>query len=290
MKVNKLWAALLATSFALGATMSPTIAEAQSQTQTQSKKTKKPDATAAVAPAAAKKARGIVVEPAGVKWGMTMKEVGAVIDENLDAEYKPRYQKVSPGVKMKELDAQLAEEKSAFRRSRIDFGKLPVATDSTALKGEYSYLNKESMMTLTRNGEVRHFFFIQDRLWKIIHEVKFGEKSEVGKDFKEAAVKLSQGFGSAGRVTPPNEAKGIYTTVVDWKNAETHVRLLERSDVACAIAYESNDTLGNLNSLRANKPKEEAAIDPAVAAAIRGPDPEPEKPVDPKAAGKKPKK
>jgi hypothetical protein len=285
MKVNKLWAALLATSFALGATMSPTIAEAQN------KKTKKPDATTAVAPAAAKKvkAKGIVVEPAGVQWGMTMKEVGAVIDKNLDAEYKPKYQKVSPGVRMKELDAELAEEKDKFRRSRIDFGKLPVATDSTALKGEYSYLNKESMMTLTHNGETRHFFFIQDRLWKIIKEIKFSKEGEVGKDFKEAAVKLSATFGSAGRVTPPNEAKGIFTTVVDWKDATTHVRLLERSDTACAVAYESNDTLANLNSLRANKPKEEAAIDPAVAAAIRGPEPEPEKAVDPKAC-KKPKK
>jgi hypothetical protein len=184
MKLNKLWAALLATSFGLAATMSPTIAEAQNK-----KSTTKTQAAPAAAAAAKKK--GIVIEPEGLKWGMSMKQVGEVIDAMLDAEYKPVYQKTSPGVVMKRLDAQLAEEKSAFRRSRIDFGKLPIATDSTPLKGEYSYLNGESMMTLSRKGEIRHFFFIKDSLWKIIKEVKFSEKGELGKVFKEAAVKLT---------------------------------------------------------------------------------------------------
>jgi hypothetical protein len=281
MKLNKLWAALLATSFGLAATMSPTIAEAQN------KKGAKTDAAAPVKPATTKK--GIVVQPTAIKWGMSIKQVGAVLDETIDNEYRPIYQKTSPGVRMKELDATIAEEKDAFRRSRIDFGKLPVATDSTALKGEYSYLNKETMMTLTRKGQTRYFFFIQDKLWKIIDEVKFSEKGPVGKDFKEAAVKLSQTFGSPGRVIPPNEAKQIFTTTVDWKDATTHVRLLERSDTNCAIAYEDQTMVGSIDSLRVNKVKQEDAIDPAVAAAIRGAEPEPEKAVDPKTT-KKPKK
>jgi hypothetical protein len=281
MKLNKLWAALLATSFGLAATMSPTIAEAQNK-----KSTTKTQAAPAAAAAAKKK--GIVIEPEGLKWGMSMKQVGEVIDAMLDAEYKPVYQKTSPGVVMKRLDAQLAEEKSAFRRSRIDFGKLPIATDSTPLKGEYSYLNGESMMTLSRKGEIRHFFFIKDSLWKIIKEVKFSEKGELGKDFKEAAVKLTATFGSPGRVIPPNEKKQIFTTTVDWKDGTTHVRLLERSDVGCAVALEDQQTAANIDSLRVNKPKQEEAVDPAVAAALRGPDPEPTPAkADPKATPKK---
>lgn len=276
MKLNKLWAALLATSFGLAATMSPTIADAQNNKK-----------AAPAAPAAAKKAvkKGIVIEPAGVRWGMSMKQVGEVIDAMLDAEYKPIYQKTgNNGVESKRLDAALAEEKNAFRRSRIDFGKLPVATDSTALKGEYSYLNGESMMTLTRKGEpTRHFFFIKDSLWKIIKEVKFSKEGELGKDFKEAAVKLTATFGSPGRVIPPNEAKQIYTTSVDWKDGTTHVRLLERSEASCAVALEDQQTAANIDSLRVNKPKQEEAVDPAVAAALRGPDPEPTKAADPKA-------
>lgn len=271
MKVNKLWAALLATSFGLAATMTPTLVEAQGGKK---KKTEAP--IALTGPATTSKPVKIPLDT--LKWGMTVKEVALAVDKVLDEDYKPLYAKTSPGVKMKQLDAALGEGKNEFRRSRLDFGKLPLALDSSPLKGEYSYMNKESMMSLTRNGETLHMFFIQDRLWKIIQEVKFSEKGPYGKTFPEAAVKLSTMFGVPGRVIPPNEAKGIFITEVDWKDATTHVRLIERSDTGCAIAYEDNATLGNLNSLRANKPVVEDAIDPAVAAAIRGPDPDPTPP------------
>lgn len=279
MKVNKLWAALLATSFGF-AMMSPTLVDAAP------KNGKKAEVVAPSGPANATKP--IKIDPASIKWGMSVKEVAAAVDALLDEDYKPLYQKTSPGVRMKALDAQLGEEKNTFRRSRIDFGKLPVGLDSSPLKGEYSYLNKEFLLTLVRNGETRYFFFIQDRLWKIIDEVKLSDKSPYGKTLADAAVKLSKTFGVPGRVTPPNEDKGIFITEVDWKDATTHVRLIERGETAVAIAYEDNATLGNLSTLRANKPKQEDAIDPAVAAAIRGPDPEPGPP--PAAADPKKKK
>lgn len=265
MKANKLWGALFATMVGLAMTASPSDVEAQA---------KKKPAPAAVGPATTKKA--VELEPSGLAWGMSMKQVAALYDKVLDEDYKPRYQKVSPGVKMRELDAALAEDKATFRRSRIDFGKLPTGVDASPLKGEYSYLNKESMMSLTRNGQTRHFFFIQDRLWKVIDEVKL-DGGALGKNFQEAAVKMSGKLGVPGRVIPPNEDAGVYITTVDWKDAKTHVRLMERSDTAVAIAYEDNATIANMDSLRANKPKQEEAIDPAVAAAIRGTSPSEEK-------------
>ncbi|HVK71152.1 MAG TPA: hypothetical protein VM694_42135 [Polyangium sp.] len=275
MKVNKLWAALLATTFGLTATVTPVVVEAQA-------KKKAAAAPAQMGPATTKKP--IALDPASLKWGMTTKQVGEAIDAQLDEIYKPLYQKVSPGVKMRELDAALAEEKNAFRRSKIEFGKLPVATDSTPLRGEYSYLNKEWMLSMTRDGKTRYFFFIQDKFWKIIDEIKLAKGATLGANFQEAAVKLSTAYGTPGRIIPPNPDLGMFATVVDWKDATTHVRLIERGDPAIAIAYEDNATLQNIESLRPNKPKQEDAIDPAVAAAIRGEEkaPEPPPPADKK--------
>src|SRR5689334_7468908 len=163
----------------------------------------------------------IALTPPGIAWGQSTKQVAAVIDKMLDEAYVPRYKATSPCVKMRALDAELAEEKSAFRRSRIDFGMLPTGIDATPLKGEYSYLNKESMMTLSRDGGKRYFFFIQDKLWKIIDEHALGEGSARGKDFQAAAVKLATSLGVPGRVTPPDPDKGRYVTEVDWKDAAT---------------------------------------------------------------------
>jgi hypothetical protein len=246
------------------------------------KKGKKTTAPAAPPPEPAVAKKAIAMQPAKLVWGMSVKQVAAVYDDVIDEDFKPEYKKVQPGVQMKDLDAQIAELKSQFRRSRIDFGKLPTGIDSTPLKGEYTYMNKEAMMSITRKGVTRNLFFIQDHLWKVIDEVKLGEGTTYGKDFQAAAVKLSAQLGVPGRVLPPDPAKGQYTTVVDWKDAHTHLRAIERGEASFAIAYEDEVTLGQLASLRTNKPAEESAIDPAVAAALMKHDPAPEPPKDAK--------
>lgn len=228
----------------------------------------------------------IALTPKGIAWGMSPKQVAAVIDKMLDEAYAPRYKATSPGVKMRALDAELAEEKNAFRRSRIDFGSLPTGVDATPLKGEYTYLNKESMMTLSRDGMKRHFFFIQEKLWKIIDEHTLGEGNPRGKDFQSAVVQLAKSFGVAGRVIPPDPEKGRYVTEVDWKDAATHFRAIERGGDAIAFAYEDLVTLSSLDSLRPNKPADANAIDPAVASAVRKEEPSAPPPSD-KSAQKK---
>lgn len=259
MKANKIWGALLATTFGLAAMMAPTNADAEKK-----KKTDKVEAP--TGPAQTVKPIQILPVSANLKWGLNLKELGKAIDGMLDAEYKPIYQATSPGIKMKQLDLQLAEEKSQFRRSRIDFGNLPVALDSGPLKGEYSYRNKESMLTLSRKGATRYFFLIQDRLWKIIDEVALSDKSPHGKNLQDAAIKLTAQFGAAGRVIPPNPDKQIYVTTVDWQDATTHFRLVERGESAVAFVYEELATLNNIDSLRANKPVVEDDIPPEIRA------------------------
>lgn len=233
--------------------------------------------------------------PEGLAWGMSPKQVAELVDKQVDADYDPVYKKTSPGVKMKALDAQVAEAKSAFRRSRIDFGKLPTGVDSTPLKGEYSYLNKECMLTLERPGHaVRHYFFIQDKLWKFIDDYNLNEGSSLGKTFQEAVVNLAtKVFSAVGRVQQPDFAAGRPAMEIDWKDQVTHVRVIERGETALAIAYEDIGTVNNLAVLRPNKPAQDDGIDPAVAAAVGRVAAPPEKPAEaapPEKTGKSQKK
>lgn len=214
----------------------------------------------------------IVLMPAELKWGMNHKQVAEVVDKILDEDYKPLYQKVNPGVKMKALDAELGEAKSTFRRSRVDFGKIPTGVDASPLKGEYTYLNKESMLTLERGSHPkRHFFFIQDKLWKVIDEYKLNESSSLGKTWQEAVIKLAtKVYGGAGRVLEADYSIGRNAMEVDWKDSLIHVRVIQRGDTALALAYEDLGTLSNLASLRPNKPVVDDGIDPAVRDAVGG--------------------
>jgi hypothetical protein len=225
--------------------------------------------------------QAVALSPKGVAWGMTVKQLSEAYDRAIDEEFRAEYKKASPGVQMKRLDAMVAEQKSQFRRSRVDFGALPTTVDATPLKGEYTYNNKETLLTVERNGTTRHLFFIQDLLWKIIDEHNLGDASPYGKDFQAAVVKLASVFGVPGRVLPPDPAKGQYSTVVDWKDGRSHFRAIERSDTSFALVYEDLDTLARLASLRPNQAAEASLIDPDVADVVRRDDAPPAPPATP---------
>lgn len=264
MNGRKIWCALMALGLGIAA------ASASSDALAQKGKNTKAAAPAATEPATAKK--DIALTLPGISWGLSIKKVTEAVGKILDEDYKPLYKKVSPGVRMQQLDAALAEEKSEFARSRIDFGKVPTALDSGPLKGEFTYNNKEAKMELTRKGVTFHFFFIQDKLWKIIEERQVGEKAAAGKDFADAAGKVAKSLGAVGRVQ-----QGPMFQEVDWKDGKTHLRLIDRGSLV-GFAYEDMATLGNLASLRKNKPADPNAIDPTVAAVTRKEAPPPEPP------------
>jgi hypothetical protein len=270
MNAKRLLGALLIAGMGL-ATVVTGAAEVHAQNRKQKEAAPPPE------PPVAKKV--ISLPLAGVRWGQSPKQVADAIDQILDEDYKPLYKNVQPGVRMKELDAQLAEDKSQFRRSRIDFGKTPTGVDATPLRGEYTYNNKEAMYTLTRKGANTYFFFIQERLWKLIDEPKLGDASPHGKTYQEAVVKMATNYGVPGRVLPP-DGSTRYALEVDWKDGTSHVRAIQRGDAAIAIGYEDNTTLASLATLRVNKPANDSGIDPDVAAVVRGggsPPPPPDK-------------
>ena len=271
MNAKRLLGVLLTAGFSLAAVMPAADVYAQRK--------KKEEAPAAEPPATKK---AIALSLKGVTWGQSPKQLADLVDALLDEDYRPLYKGVQPGIKMKELDGQLAEDKAQFRRSRVDFGKLPTGIDASPLRGEYTYNNRECLMSLLHKGETTHFFFIQERLWKLIEERKLSESSGLGKTYAEAVVKVSTTYGTPGRVVPPDPAQQRYALEVDWKDATTHLRAIQRSDTALGLAFEENATLGNLASLRSNKPVDDSGIDPDVAAAMRGKSNEPGPPPDPK--------
>jgi hypothetical protein len=284
MNANRVWGLMLSAGF-LVALGSVDDAAAQSKTAKA-----KPAASPAVAAEPPITKKPIKVDPAELAWGMPPKKVAEVYDKVLDDDYRPKYKQASPGVQMKNLDAALAEEKAAFRRSRIDFGKLPTGVDSTPLRGEFTYLNKEAMMSLTRNGQSRYFFFIGERLWKIVDEIKLSDTSKYGKDFKEATARFGSHFGVPGRVLPADAPKGRFATEVDWKDSASHIRIVQRSDTSMAIIIEDGATLAQLASLRTAKPTSDDGIDPAVKAATANPPTQAGPPADKTKAGEKEKK
>ena len=222
----------------------------------------------------------VSIAPKELAWGIGHKKLEAIYDKVVDDDYKERYRKVQPGPEMEALDAEVAEKKDVFRRSRIDFGNLPTGIDGTPLKPEYTYNNKEALMQISRAGKTRHFFFIQDRLWKIIDELPVNERAAWGKDFTEAAVKLSKAYRIPGRVREADPAANRPVTEIDWKDSQTEVRAVDWGNGKFGLVFQDSGTVAQLGSLRSAKATQTNGVDATVQDVLREPSQPPELPKD----------
>ena len=209
-----------------------------------------------------------------VKWNMTQKDLLKAYNEAggiIDKDYDPLLRKVSPGVKMKTIEAERDNMKRAFERSLVEFKDIPTGLDSTALKGEYTYKNRESLMSIQRPGKRRVFFFFGERLWKVYDEVHLGGASGLGATYGEVVTKLGINVGATGRSVAVDPSKGTLYPTTDWQDATTHMRAVDRTgERIVGVVLEDRSVLQNLAQLRANKPEDIFALDPSIAAVTKG--------------------
>jgi len=246
MTMNRASRMFLATVLGLAAASNATELSAQ----------QKKDSLPATAPAGepALATKPITHELAGVTWGQSSAQVIEAVHKILDEDYKPLYAKVSPGVKMKQLDAALAEEKASFAGSRLDYSGLRRAADTDPWRTEYTYNNQESKLQLTRKGTTYHFFFIRDKHWKLIAERPLGANHSAGVSYTAGVAKTSADLGAAGRSLAASAEQGRLYPEADWRDATTHLRVIDRGAAVIGFGYEDRATLAILPSLRTHRP------------------------------------
>ncbi|NUP04979.1 MAG: hypothetical protein HOW73_02845 [Polyangiaceae bacterium] len=239
------------------------------------KKDEKKPAAAAEAPTAK---TPITIQPKELAWGIDKKKLASVYDKVIDGDFAQKYRKAQPGPEMDRLDAEVAEKKAEFRRSEIKFESVPTGMDQTPLRPEYTYNNKEFLLSSDRGGKTRYFFFINDKMYKVVDSIKLGEKSDWGKTFDEAVGKLNTYYGANGRVRAADEAAGRPYKEVDWKDATSQVRAVDWDDGTFGIIFQDSATVAQLPSLRKNKDTASKEVDAKVKDAGRKKEPEPAPP------------
>lgn len=231
----------------------------------------------------------IALAPKGLHWGMSNEQISKMYDKVFDDEFVPLYKKVQPGPRMEALDEELATKKALLRRSVVDFGETPTGVDQSALKGEYSYRNKESMSKLTlRTGTTRSFFFFEDRLWKVYDEYKLRKGGALGETFSESLQILTKKLGVAPVVLEADYDAGRSFQEAIWQDGASYIRAINREPDTIAVVYMDKNVQDNLPTYRKNKPADPNATDKDVARVTAPAEAPPEKPAEP-AKGKKKK-
>jgi hypothetical protein len=218
----------------------------------------------------------IRLTPEGLRMGMAVNEVIDFYNKVLDLDYVEIYKRTQVGPAMSQVDAALQEQKQAFVRSEVVFGNLPTGIDNSPLKGEYNYKNNETMMSLTRQGVTRYFFFWNKRLWKIYDATPLkkdgdsGAPTYLGASYKDAVGILTKRFGKAGRVLTEDPARGRNSTEVDWADKVVHVRALDRSsENIVGLVFQDRAVADRMVAIRAGQKGDEGGIDPTISGITR---------------------
>jgi hypothetical protein len=174
-----------------------------------------------------------------------------------------------------------------LRRNKIVFGELPTGVDQSALNGEYTYGNKESMSKIrVRTGVVRNFFFFDDKLWKIYDEHKLKKGGRYGENWDEAMEILTKAYGGVEPYKLEADfSKGRNFPEAQWTDGTTVIRAINR-EPTLALVYQDASVYMNLAKYRPNKPKDPHAIDKDVQNATAKPAEPPKEKPKPKAKGK----
>jgi hypothetical protein len=242
----------------------------------------KPPAKAAAAKAAPAKAgtknpsdlkRPLKLNPTGLKFGMSQKEVVRLYNAVIENDYKKRLKEASPGVEMDRLRHTVNRKKDEFRLSYVEFDSRPAGLDDSPFRAEYAKENNEGYMRIARAGKERLLFFMKGRLWKVIDSYKLGETSKWGADYAQASDRLGKRLGVPGRKLAAAPEKGVMSEEHDWQDNQLHFRAINAGDGAerkvLALAYVDKGTEGRLASLRPAKKQKEEELDPAVKAVMR---------------------
>ncbi len=213
--------------------------------------------------------------PKSLRWGMDAKSVSKAYEKVLDRDYLPLYRKTEPGVEMRALDVELQDKKLLIMRNIVEFGALPTGLDSTPLKSEYSYGNGESVTSIRmRSGRVRHFFFFDNKLWKVYDEHPFKKEQDkakgLGDSFDSGLAALTKTFKAPPKISEPDYKERMFREAL-WQDKELNVRLLDRGDLS-AVVYENRVVADDLSVYRKNKAVDEHALSRDVKSALKKPD------------------
>jgi hypothetical protein len=212
----------------------------------------------------------------GLKFGMSLEQLAKLHDKDLDGEYKKKFLAASPTQTLA-IEDELRDKKAVFRRSRIDFLDTPTGIDQSALKGEYSYGNKESLARLiarTRDDgkelPSRNFFFFGDKLWKVYEEYKLGPKSNLGENYDAAVKKLSKVFGGEPVKLAADFANGRPFDESLWRDNEKYIRAIDRGDTL-GVAFVDKNVQDNLAKYRTRQLEDQHELDKDVKSATANP-------------------
>jgi hypothetical protein len=218
-------------------------------------------ALAGAANRAAAEASKIATSMGDLRWGLSESEVSSFARRKLEEQYDAVIQKTKDNGKKGQLRADLKRAQQEVAKSRVEFEGSSSKWDRSAVAGEFSYGNDESMLSAKDPEGESFYFFLNGRLWKYYRAL---DKNNAGGDFKKFSQAVEGKFGK-GRAKKGEIATGQgETQFVEYLDRNSRMRAVDNSKHGVfAMVYEEMATVRELASTRPSKPTRLAGQDDA---------------------------
>jgi hypothetical protein len=201
---------------------------------------------------AAAEASPIATAMGDLRWGLNEREVSAFAQRELAASYNAEIAKTKDAGKQAKLKADLKRAQSEVGKSQVEFQGGKSRWDSSPVAGEYTYDNGESMLVAKGSGTDSYYFFLNDKLWKVVKVIDKHSAGDFKKFSKSVEDKFGKGRSKKGEVTP---SQGN-TQWLEYLDRNSRMRAADASDKrgGYAMIFEEMATVRELASTRPQKP------------------------------------
>ncbi len=224
--------------------------------------------TAAVAADAAPKPKeGISACLGTLDWGANHQAVLAKLKADLDARYEERLEKTSDTL---QVDRILREKSAAFaaiEKTFISFSGQRTGYESSLIADDFKANNDESVLRIDERDAQRYFFFLEDRLWKVLVAYNTGVSTKV--PFPSFVDQVKSKYGAPLAVDTDSAGGKKVMLAAHWEDGLTHLIVEDRTGFFGTFVMkfvEKNEGL----ALERKRSEEERPVAPSQSARAEG--------------------
>jgi hypothetical protein len=183
-----------------------------------------------------------------LRWGMSESDVITFVRRKIAEQYESQISKAK-GSKQSQLREDMKRAQTSVKNSQVSFDGSRSRWDSSAVAGEFTYGNSESMVVYEDEGSQNYYFFINGRLWKWYKA--FDTRAFGGSNFKKFTTSIEKKFGKghakSGELSP-GQGK---TQWVEYLDRNSRLRAADNTKRGVfALIFEEMETVRDLASLR----------------------------------------
>ncbi len=189
-----------------------------------------------------------------LRWGMSENEVVAFLKRKLAERSAEQIGKTHDAHRQSQLRDDLKRAQSEVQKSQVSFeGGHSSRWDGSAIAGEFTYGNNESMVVNKDEASENYYFFINGRLWKWYKAL--GESAFGGANFGKFSQTIEKRFGKGhlkkGELSPGQGQ----TQWVEYLDRNSRMRAADNTRRGVfALIFEEMSTVHDLASLRGTTP------------------------------------